>query len=235
MDIRSTPLNPLLHSPPLPIVTSASTVASILNTATSQSPAQYLPSDIDSTVLAGFTAQKTILTTNLATNSTGAFEIFHNNAGVLVAAILHPFSRGYVAISSADPFEEPIIDPRYGSNPLDIDIVVEGIKFQSRLIATPPMAELLPVQIAPQPALGDEALGAWVKLLLATNYHPSGTAAMMPLELGGVVDTSLKVYGTSNIRVVDGGMFPLLPGSHIGAAVYAVAEKAADLIKAEYA
>jgi choline dehydrogenase-like flavoprotein len=33
------------------------------------------------------------------------------------------------------------------------------------------------------------------------------------------------VYRTSNLRVVDSGMFPLLLGSHIGAAVYAVSEK----------
>jgi choline dehydrogenase len=48
---------------------------------------------------------------------------------------------------------------------------------------------------------------------------------MLPLELGRVVDTDLLVYGTSNLRVVDAGIFPLLPGSHIGAAIYAVAEK----------
>jgi choline dehydrogenase-like flavoprotein len=48
---------------------------------------------------------------------------------------------------------------------------------------------------------------------------------MLPLDMGGVVDTNLLVYRTSNLRVVDSGMFPLLPGSHIGAAVYAVSEK----------
>jgi len=48
---------------------------------------------------------------------------------------------------------------------------------------------------------------------------------MLPLDLGGLVDTNLLVYGTSNLRVVDSGMFPLLPGSHIGAAVYAISEK----------
>jgi choline dehydrogenase-like flavoprotein len=33
-------------------------------------------------------------------------------------------------------------------------------------------------------------------------YHPIGTAAMLPRSDGGVVDSSLKVYGTSNLRVV---------------------------------
>jgi choline dehydrogenase len=161
----------------------------------------------------------------MATNSTGGYEIFHNNAGILVASILHPFGRGSVTIKSTDPFEEPTIDPRYGSNPLDIQIIIEGIKFQTKLLATTPLAKLGPLQVLPPPFTDDALLELWVKAGLKTNYHPSGTASMLPKELGGVVDTSLKVYGTANLRVVDGGVFPLLPGSHIGAAVYAVAEK----------
>jgi choline dehydrogenase-like flavoprotein len=54
---------------------------------------------------------------------------------------------------------------------------------------------------------------------------------MMPLELGGVVDTNLTVYGTSNLRVVDTSVFPVIPGAHLQAVAYAVAEKAADMIK----
>ena len=54
---------------------------------------------------------------------------------------------------------------------------------------------------------------------------------MLPRSLGGVVDSNLTVYGTSNLRVVDTSIFPLIPGAHLQSVVYAVAEKAADLIK----
>jgi choline dehydrogenase-like flavoprotein len=181
----------------------------------------------DATVIAGFAAMKDIITKNLGTTLTGGFEIFHNNAGILIPSILHPYSRGSVEINSRDPFTEPTIDPRYGSNPLDLQIVVEGIKFMQKMINTPPMQKLLPVQVAPPAVatLSDELLTLWVKAGLQTNYHPSGTASMLPLEMGGVVDTNLLVYKTSNLRVVDSGMIPLLPGSHIGAAVFAISEK----------
>lgn len=70
-----------------------------------------------------------------------------------------------------------------------------------------------------------------VKANLHTEFHPSGTTAMMPLALGGVVNTELLVYGTDNVRVVDAGVMPLIPGAHLQAGVYAVAERAADIIK----
>jgi GMC oxidoreductase len=41
-----------------------------------------------------------------------------------------------------------------------------------------------------------------------TVYHAVGTAAMAPRDLGGVVDPSLRVYGTRNLRVVDASIIP---------------------------
>lgn len=54
---------------------------------------------------------------------------------------------------------------------------------------------------------------------------------MMPKEVGGVVDTSLKVYGISNIRVVDASVIPFQVCGHLQSTVYAVAERAADIIR----
>src|SRR4051812_14993446 len=42
-----------------------------------------------------------------------------------------------------------------------------------------------------------------------TEFHPIGTCAMLPKERGGVVDANLKVFGTSNVRVIDASIFPL--------------------------
>jgi choline dehydrogenase-like flavoprotein len=64
-----------------------------------------------------------------------------------------------------------------------------------------------------------------LKTMVHTEFHPSGTAAMMPRRAGGVVDTSLRVYGTRNLRVVDASIMPLIPGGHIQAVIYAIAEK----------
>lgn len=53
----------------------------------------------------------------------------------------------------------------------------------------------------------------------------------MSRELGGVVDSEHRVYGTSNVRVVDASVMPFQINGHVTATLYALAERAADLIK----
>jgi choline dehydrogenase-like flavoprotein len=54
---------------------------------------------------------------------------------------------------------------------------------------------------------------------------------MMPKELGGVVNNRLRVYGTKNVRVVDASIMPFQVSGHLSSTVYAIAERAADMIK----
>jgi choline dehydrogenase len=68
---------------------------------------------------------------------------------------------------------------------------------------------------------------------VAPNSHGLATAAMMPRNLGGVVDTELKVHGTRNVRVVDASVLPTQFSGHLTATIYAVAERAADIIRGE--
>jgi choline dehydrogenase-like flavoprotein len=65
-------------------------------------------------------------------------------------------------------------------------------------------------------------------------WHYVGTCSMLPREKGGVVDDHLTVYGTSNLRVVDASIMPLISRANTQSTVYAVAERAADLIKAKH-
>lgn len=65
----------------------------------------------------------------------------------------------------------------------------------------------------------------------ASVAHPIGTCSMMAKEDGGCVDPKFKVYGASNVRVIDASILPYQFSQHLSTALYATAEKAADLIK----
>lgn len=74
---------------------------------------------------------------------------------------------------------------------------------------------------------------AWYKATSFGASHWIGSTAMIPKDLGGVVDPSLRVYGTKQLRVVDAGILPFQITSHTMSMLYAVAQRAADLILAE--
>ncbi|TFK86053.1 GMC oxidoreductase [Polyporus arcularius HHB13444] len=152
----------------------------------------------------------------------------------MLCAGMHPFSRGSVHISSADPRAPPAIDPNYFSNPLDLEILLALFKFALKLYDTDPIREAVVRRVAPtaEESSSDEALLEYIKNGSGCVYHPLGSASMLPREDGGVVDPALKVYGTANVRVVDASILPIQVAAHIQATVYAVAEKAADIIKA---
>lgn len=57
---------------------------------------------------------------------------------------------------------------------------------------------------------------------------------MLPLDMGGVVDTTLRVYGTANVRVIDASVMPIHVTAHTMAPAYAIAEYGADIVKMTY-
>lgn len=209
--------------PSLPSISDdASAVSTLANT---QTPEMYLPDSTSPRILAGYSAQLSLLSAALQDRNRAVFELINANDGDLTVATMRPLSRGTIALASSQPFTPPLIDPRYGSNPIDIQVLQEAISFNKRLVATESMAPLAPEQLFPPPNSSADETASYIRSKGQTEYHPSGSAAMMPLELGGVVDPELLVYGTKNLRVVDASVFPLVPAAHLQAVVYGVAEK----------
>ncbi|KAF2476504.1 alcohol oxidase [Lindgomyces ingoldianus] len=177
-------------------------------------------------------------------NSDSAAKLFMHDAPgnwiTLGVCSTRSLSRGSVHIESPDPKKHPVIDPAYYSHPLDLDLAARGILHAISLTQYEPLHSkmkrdekgglILPPWIPAIPTTLEEAKEV-ASSNTVTEYHPIGTCAMLPKEKGGVVDSDCKVYGTSNVRVVDASIFPTNVQGNIISLIYAVAEKAADIIK----
>ncbi|KAK7744110.1 hypothetical protein SLS53_003631 [Cytospora paraplurivora] len=164
-------------------------------------------------------------------------QLHPENFASLGCAQSHPFSRGSTHISSADVEAMPNIDPRYFSHPADLEIMARHVQeLDTKLRPSPELATFFKPdgkRNHPDSFNVHDLEGAkrYVLDTATTTYHPCGSAAMLPKEKGGVVDSELVVYGTENLRIVDASIFPLVPRGYIQSLVYAVAERAADIIK----
>lgn len=191
----------------------------------------YLPEDVDPSVKAGYEAQVEHIVKMHEDRSTAAQELMYVSGGVTLSSILlHPLSRGWVQLNSTDPFDDPIVDPRYLSHPSDGQLSVEAIKYNRKIIATEALQRTGAVETFPGTNVtSDAAILELLKDRIVTVWHPAGTCAMMPRDIGGVVDSELKVYGVENLRVVDASVMPILPAAHMQGSIYAMAEKVSSV------
>jgi choline dehydrogenase-like flavoprotein len=165
----------------------------------------------------------------------GTPSMVDGNFVTVVAMLAHPFSRGSCHISS-NPSQQPVIKFNYLSHPLDVEIFARHMRLIERLFQQPtftaitkPDGKRLP-RSHPFPITSLEDAKAILPINSATNYHPCGTCSMMREDLGGVVDERLRVYGMENVRVCDASVLSIIPRGNILTAVYAYAEKAAEII-----
>lgn len=54
---------------------------------------------------------------------------------------------------------------------------------------------------------------------------------MMPEDMGGCVSEKLLFYGVKRLSIIDASIIPIVPTQHIQSTMYAIGEKAADIIK----
>jgi choline dehydrogenase len=123
----------------------------------------------------------------------------------------------------------PAIDPKYFSDPADLDLLVTGVK-QSREIAnTGALQQILGKEIYPSAeTASDEQIRDNVRAGCNTIFHPVGTCKM-GTGPDAVVGPDLRVHGFRNLRVADASVMPKIIGGNTNAPTIMIAEKCADL------
>jgi choline dehydrogenase-like flavoprotein len=83
---------------------------------------------------------------------------------------------------------------------MDFETHVRGIELSRRILRTPPLDAIYEGEYEPGNSGND--VEVWAREVAASDNHVVGSLAMMPKELGGVVDTRMKMFGFDNVRVV---------------------------------
>jgi choline dehydrogenase len=149
---------------------------------------------------------------------------------VLAAAVVAPDSRGTVRLASGDPGQAPLIDPGFLTEPGDTDRLMAGLRLIRQACARPALRATMRAEVWPGPGVtSSAALRHYIRRTVGSYYHPAGTCRMGTGN-DAVADPQLRVRGISGLRVADASVMPVIPNAPLAATVYAIAERAADLI-----
>ncbi len=151
----------------------------------------------------------------------------------LNSAYLRPRSRGTVRLASADPMAAPLIDPNYWADAHDREMSIRGLKMAREIIAGQALKPYVLAERLPGPEVRtDQDYFDYACRHSKTDHHPAGTCRMGS-DAGAVVDPRLRFNGVAGLRVVDASVMPRVVSSNTNAATIMIAEKAADMIRAD--
>jgi choline dehydrogenase len=147
----------------------------------------------------------------------------------IAPGLIYPKSSGEIRLRSNNPMDAPAIDPRYFSDPADLEHLVAGVKLSREIMASGPVKDLLGAETFPGPGVKtDDDIRALVRGSANTIFHPTGTCKM-GTDAMAVVDPELRVRGLQGLRVADASIMPRIIGGNTNAPTIMIAEKCADL------
>jgi len=149
----------------------------------------------------------------------------------VMPAYLHPKGRGRVALRSANPFADPIIDHELLGHPDDLAGLLNGLKRARDIFRQPALSKYVVKERIPGPELDSDAeLTRYLRAASLTGKHAAGTCKM-GIDEQAVVDPELRVHGIDALRVIDASIMPVVTSSNTNAPTIMIAERAADLVR----
>ncbi|HJP77022.1 MAG TPA: GMC family oxidoreductase N-terminal domain-containing protein [Pseudonocardiaceae bacterium] len=146
-------------------------------------------------------------------------------AMTVMAALLHPRSRGSLRLVSADPAVAPLIDPAYLAEPVDAEVLLEGAAMVRAVMASRGIAG----EVTGSPDMNPDSIRDALPTRVEPMYHYACTCRM-GIDERAVVDPQLRVRGVVGLRVADTSVMPAITGGNTNAPAMMIGERCAELM-----
>jgi choline dehydrogenase len=144
---------------------------------------------------------------------------------------MRPESRGYIKALSADPREQPAINPNYLAEDRDRRSIIAGMRLVRDWFNAPALKQYLVAETVPGPDVQtDDEFLAYARQTGTTVFHATCSCRMGPDPMS-VVDDRLRVHGMENLRVIDASVMPAVTSTNTNAPTIMIAEKGAEMMK----
>ena len=141
-----------------------------------------------------------------------------------------PRSRGEVRLISPDISVGPSIDPNYLGVERDVDVMAAGLAIARQIGQAQALSGWRGTEMQPGSDVdAADSVRDYLKRSLVVYFHYAGTCRVGTDEMA-VVDLDLRVHGIDGLRVADASIMPSSISANTNATVYAIAERAAELI-----
>ena len=162
---------------------------------------------------------------------------YYNDAEIvgfnLVASIYLAAGAGSLRLASADPGRQPLLDYNYLGERADLDRMREGVRILLDMLDHEAFRGISrgPLNISPADTATDAALDDWMRRVVATSHHVSGTCKMGPdSDAAAVVDECGRVKGVEGLRVADASIMHDCIRANTNYTTMMIAERLAELM-----
>jgi choline dehydrogenase len=169
-----------------------------------------------------------------ASYAPGAARVLDSRPGMTAGVWqMRPESRGFIAAQSADPREQPIINPNYLAEDRDQRSIIAGLRAMREWFNQPALRRYMVAESMPGPDVQtDEEWLHYARQVGGTVFHASCSCRMGP-DAMSVVDERLRVHGLEGLRVIDASVMPAVTSTNTNAPTIMIAEKGADMLRAD--
>ena len=175
-----------------------------------------------------------LMSNSLFNSLTG--EVLGNREARLSCALELPHGSGYLRLASADPTVQPEFNYQYFKHPEDMRRMREGVRLAVKLLESEAYRDICETRLTPTDEVlnNDNSLDLWIRQVVGTARHVSGTCRMGPdSDPIAVVDQHCKVKGIEGVWIADSSVMPQVPRSNTNATAIMIGERVAEWVASD--